>query len=118
MMEAPHGPGEGADQFIPIRKSDILAALLSEGAFKSDDERDKFGRLCEMLAALAHYYYFKTLERLRGDYYYFGPDVARHAALDRAARDRAYADLKQSLDGVLREANFTEIPHADIREAH
>src|SRR5208282_2858035 len=108
----------GLDQFIPVRKSDILAALLKQGAFKSDDERDKFGRLCDMLAAIAHYYYFKTLERLRGDYYYFGPEVAPHAALEPAARDRAYADLKQSLEQVLQAANFVEIPHAEIEEAH
>ena len=118
MMKAPDKPTDCFDQFIPVRKGDILAALLKQGAFKSADERDKFGRLCEMLAAIAHYHFFKTLERLRGDYYYFSPEVAPHAALDRAGRDRAYADLVRSLGAVLHEANFTEIPHADIREAH
>ena len=118
MTTAPPGPSDGFDQFIPVRKSDILAALLEQGAFKSDDERDKFGRLCDMLAAIAHYYYFKTLERLRGDYYYFSPEVAPHAAFEPAARDRAYADLRQSLERVLQAANFVEIPHAEIREAH
>lgn len=118
MMKAPDTPTDGFDQFIPVRKGDILAALLKQGAFKSGDERDKFGRLCEMLAAIAHYYFFKTLERLRGDYYYFSPEVASHAGLDRTVRDRAYADLVRSLGAVLHEANFTEIPHADIREAH
>jgi Protein of unknown function (DUF3754) len=113
-----HRPIEGVDRFIPVRKSDILATLLRQGAFKNDDERDKFGRLCEMLEAIAHYYYFRRLERLRGDYYYFNPEIAPHAALDRAARDQAYAELKRSLDEVLEEANFSEIPHADIREAH
>jgi len=38
-------PNGGLDQFIPVRKSDILSALLKQGAFKSDDERDKFSRL-------------------------------------------------------------------------
>ena len=113
-----HTANDGLDQFIPVRKSDILAALLKQGAFKSDDERDKFSRLCDMLAAIAHYHYFKTLERLRGDYYYFSPEVASRAAFDRDAQDRAYANLRQSLEEVLEEANFTEIPHADIREAH
>jgi Protein of unknown function (DUF3754) len=118
MTQPRHGSNDGLEQFIPVRKSDILAALLQQGAFKNDDERDKFGRLCEMVAALAHYHYFKTLERLRGDYYYFNPEIAPHAALDRAARDRAYTDLVLSLQNVLHEANFTDIPHADIREAH
>ena len=118
MTTAPHEPDDGFDQFIPVRKSDILAALLAQGAFKNADERDKFGRLCDMLAAIYHYDYFKTLERLRSDYYYFSPEIAPHAAFDGDARDRAYADLKQSLDQVLQAANFAEIPHAEIREAH
>jgi hypothetical protein len=117
-MARPNPPNDGFDQFIPVRKSDILAALLKQGAFKSDGERDKFGRFCDMLAAIAHYHYFKTLEHLRGDYYYFSPEVAPHAAFDRDAHDRAYANLRHSLEEVLEEANFTEIPHADIREAH
>jgi len=108
----------GLDQFIPVRKSDILSALVEEDACTNDEERQKFRRLCDMLAAIYHYEYFQTLERLRNDYYYFSPDVAPHAALDRAARDRCYDDLVQSLEQVLKEANFTELPHAEIGDAH
>jgi hypothetical protein len=108
----------GLDQFIPVRKSDIQSALLEHGAFKSDEEREKFRRLCDMLAAIYHYEYFQTLERLRSDYYYFSPEVAPHAALDRAARERCYGDLLQSLEQVLKDANFTELPHAEIDDAH
>jgi hypothetical protein len=71
-----------------------------------------------MLAAIYHYDSFKTLERLRNDYYYFNPEVAAHAPLDGPARDRCYDDLTQSLEQVLKTANFTELPHADIDEAH
>jgi hypothetical protein len=108
----------GLDQFIPVRKSDIQSALLEHGAFKSDEEREKFRRLCDMLAAIYHYEYFQTLERLRNDYYYFSPEVAPHAALDRAARERCYGDLLQSLEQVLKDANFIELPHAEIDDAH
>jgi hypothetical protein len=55
---------------------------------------------------------------LRSDYYYFSLEVAPHAALDRAPRDRCYDDLVQSLEQVLKEANFTELPHAEIGDAH
>jgi hypothetical protein len=109
---------DGLDQFIPVRKSDILSALVEQGDCKSDEDRKKFRRLCDMLAAIYHYDYFQTLERLRNDYYYFGPEVAPHAALERAARERCYVDLVQSLEQVLKEANFTELPHADIGDAH
>jgi Protein of unknown function (DUF3754) len=108
----------GLDQFIPVRKSDILSALVEEGARKSDEERKKFRRLCDMLAAIYHCEYFQTLERLRNDYYYFSPDITPHAALDSASRDRCYGDLVQSLEQVLKDANFTELPHAEIGDAH
>ena len=112
---AHHTANDGLDQFIPVRKSDILSALVEQGACKSDADREKFRRLCDMLAAIYHYDYFQTLERLHNDYYYFSPEVAPHAALDRASRDRCYGDLVQSLEQVLKDANFTALPHAEIR---
>jgi hypothetical protein len=113
-----HTAADGFDRFIPIRKSDILEALCRQGAFASRGERDKFRRLCEMMAAIAHFVFFKTLERLRSDYYYFNPEITAHAALDRAALDGAYADLVHSLERVLGEANFVEMSHAEIDAAH
>ncbi len=59
----------GRDRFIPVRKSDILDALIEQGAFIGNEACDKFRRLCEMLASIYHYEYFATLERLRSDYY-------------------------------------------------
>jgi hypothetical protein len=119
MTDAAHPTANGGlDQFIPIRKSDIQSALLEHGAFKSDEDREKFRRLCDMLAAIYHYDYFRTLERLRNDYYYFSPEVAPHAALDRAARERCYGDLVHSLEQVLKDANFTALPYAEIGDAH
>ena len=114
----PHPAEDGLDKFIPVRKNDLLAALLAQGDLPGGAEREKFERLCQMLAAIYHYEYFELLDRLRGDYYYFSPDVAPHAAVDRTASERAYADLVQSLDRVLKDANFTELPHAEIHDAH
>ena len=111
-------PAAARDRFIPIRKSDILAALVEQGAFAAAAEREKFRRFCAMLAAIYHYEYFATLERLRDDYYYFNPEIAPHAAMDRALIERCYADLVRSLDQVLKSANFVELPHAEIGDAH
>jgi hypothetical protein len=106
------------DRFVPVRKSDIVAALLKDEAFADDAERQKFHQLCEMLASIYHCEYFATLRRLRDDYYYFNPEIAPHAAMDGALIERSYADLLQSLDGVLKDANFAELAHAEIGEAH
>ena len=109
---------DGHHRFVPIRKSDMLAALIQRGALADDTEREKFRRLCEMLASIYHYEYFAALERLRNDYYYFNPAIAPHAAMDRELIERSYSDLVQTLDQVLKGANFVELPHAEIGEAH
>jgi hypothetical protein len=108
----------GRDRFIPVRKNDILDTLIEQGAFIGDGAGDKFRRLCEMLASIYHYEYFATLERLRSDYYYFNPAAVSHAVRDQAQTERAYADLLQSLDRVLKIANFVELSHAEISDAH
>jgi Protein of unknown function (DUF3754) len=108
----------GRDRFIPVRKSDILDALIGQGAFAGDAARDQFRRLSDMLASIYHYEYFAMLERLRSDYYYFNPAAAPHAVRDRALTERAYADLVQSLERVLKIANFVELSHAEIGDAH
>jgi len=106
------------DRFVPIRKSDMLDALIERGALAAGAEREKFGRFCDMLASIFHYEYFAALERLRNDYYYFNPAIAPPAAVDRKLIDRSYADLVQTLDRVVKDANFVELPHVEIGEAH
>src|SRR5579862_7409399 len=115
---ADRAANDGPDQFIPVRKSDLLSALVEQGDCKSEEDREKFRRLCAMLAAIYHYDYFQALERLRNDYYYFSPEVAPHAAIERASRERCYGDLVQSLEQVLKDASFIELPHAEIGDAH
>ena len=110
--------GDAAERAVPVRKSDIVDALAAGGGFADDAEREKFRRLCALLASIYHYEYFAALERLRNDYYYFNPEAAPHAALDYVALDRSYADLIATLDKVLKDANFVELPHAEIGAAH
>src|SRR5262249_46091465 len=44
--------------------------------------------------------------------------VAAHATADPAVLERCYSDLLRSLDRVLKVANFTELAHAEIGDAH
>jgi hypothetical protein len=61
-------PGGGErDQFIAVRKEDILDALVEDGPLGSEAERAQFRLICRMLAAIYHYQYFSQLERLRHD---------------------------------------------------
>jgi Protein of unknown function (DUF3754) len=109
---------DARDRYLPVRKDDILSALAQQRASADPAGSEKFRRLCEMMAAIYHYEYFAMLERLRSDYYYFNPQVAQRATADPAMLERCYGDLVQSLDRVLKVADFTELPHAEIGDAH
>lgn len=105
------------DRFIPIRKIDVLDAIVADGAF-GEAEREKFRQLCRLLAAILHQRFFDRLERLRNDYFYFSPDVDHRQGVDGGTIERAYQELIETLIGVLTSANFTEIAHEEINQAH
>ena len=106
------------DHFIAVRKTDILDALIGHGGLADETQGDKFRQVCRRLAALYHYEYFAELERLHDDYFYFDPELEPHARFDQAALERAYADLVASFATVLADANFVEMSHAEIAQAH
>lgn len=108
---------ERRDQFIPVRKEDLFSTLIKQGDLADPVERELFWRFARTLRTICHYEYSETLDRLRDDYYYFNPEVAGHTA-DRAKSDQAYDDLIRSLDKVLKDANFEELPHEEVTEAH
>jgi hypothetical protein len=109
---------QGQDQFIPVRKEDLFSALIKQGDLADPLERELFWRFARTLRTICHYEYSETLDRLRDDYYYFSPEIAGHAAVDRVKGDCAYEDLIRSLDKVLKDANFEELPHEHVTEAH
>jgi hypothetical protein len=106
------------DQFIPVRKEDLLSALIKQGDLADPAERELFWRFARTLRTICHYEYSETLDRLRDDYYYFNPEVAGHTAADHIKSDCAYDDLVRSLDKVLKDANFEELPHEEVADAH
>jgi len=105
---------EERDKFIPIRKRDIVEALIASGGLPGS-ERVRFEQLCRMLGSIFHYEYFDRLERLRDDYYYFNPAITVREGLDDEALERARAEFTQSLEEVLKGANYEEIDSADLR---
>jgi len=106
------------DKFIPVRKEDLLGVLIKQGDFADTAECELFWRLARTLRTICHYEYSETLDRLRDDYYYFDPEVAGLAAVDLAKSDCAYDDLIRSLDKILKDANFEELPHEGVADAH
>ncbi|MBX9846205.1 MAG: DUF3754 domain-containing protein [Xanthobacteraceae bacterium] len=114
---APGGAGE-REHFIPVRKVDVLNALIDTGGLDAPSDREKFRQLCRMLGAIYHYEYYDELERLREDYFYFDPETDGHSRADTATLERAYDDLIVALTSALHDANFIEITHEEIERAH
>ena len=107
----------GRDKFIPVRKEELFSALIKQGDLADVAERELFWRFARTLRTICHYEYSETLDRLRDAYYYFNPEVAGHVAADNAKSDLAYEDLIQSLDKVLKDANFEQLPYEDVAGA-
>src|SRR5262245_41407904 len=121
MTETCSSQDSAADQrerFIPVRKAEILSALVQHGAITNQNERSKFSEICRMLAAIYHFEYFDRLERLRHAYFYFDPELGRQPNFDPATLDRAYDELIDSLIGVLKGANFVDVSPDQIGHAH
>jgi Protein of unknown function (DUF3754) len=92
--------------------------LVKQGEFADTAECDLFRRFARTLRNICHFEYSETLDQLRDDYYYFSPEIAGLASADRAKSDFTYSNLIRSLDGILKDANFEELPHEDIADAH
>ena len=80
---SPDSAPDDRDRFIPVRKVDILSALVDHGAIAGTDERGKFIEICRMLAAIYHFEYFELLEKLRHAYFYFDPELGQHPDFER-----------------------------------
>jgi len=106
------------DQFIPVRKSDVLAALVTHGGLRDVHDRDAFAQVCRALASIYHYEYFDLLEKLHNDYFYFSPDLDANRKFDATVLERAYRDLMDSFIALLRGANFVEVSHEEIERSH
>jgi hypothetical protein len=117
MDQTSGGTGE-RDHFIPVRKIDVLEAVVSDKTLGNEADRQKLRQLFRLLGAILHQRFFDRLEKLRDDYFYFSPEVDHHLGVDAGTIEHAYNELVDTLLGVLHNANFTEIPHDEINQAH
>jgi Protein of unknown function (DUF3754) len=113
----PSGASEERGQFIPVRKTDVLNALVGGTSLDGDCEREKFLHVCRLLASIYHYTHFEQLERLRDAYFYFSPEIDPHARFDPATLQAAYVELIDAFTAVLAGANFVEVSPAEIERA-
>lgn len=107
---------EERDQFIPVRKRDVLDALMRHGGM-ADAEQERFRQLCRLLGSIFHYEYLDRLEKLKDDYFYFNPAISAEGRLDDKALEQARAEFTQSLEEVLQGANYVELSGTEIGRA-
>ncbi len=113
----PDGTAAPRDQFIPVRKADILSALVDHGRLR-DREMEQFRLFARLLGAIYHYEYFDRLETLRNDYYYFNPDLPHDMPVDPQVLARAHDELVATLVGALTKADFVEVMPDDLARSH
>ena len=104
------------EKFIPLRKSDIVAALVTHAGLPADQALS-LRRFARMLGAIFHVGYFGELDRLREAYFYFDPEVSAPASRPAGDTEAAYRSLSDEFVRVVTEANFVEIPHEEIVHA-
>ncbi len=114
MAEAGDSEAERRERFIPVRKGEIIAALLAEPKLAEPAAQSEFQHLCKLVASIFHYEHFEELERLKDAYHHFNP---HHPGSSNAASEAAYADLLATLRRVLTRANFIEVTGEEMARA-
>jgi len=101
-----------AEQFIPVRKGDIVEALLADSS-RTPAERDTFRQFCRLIGSVFHYEHFEELEQLKEAYHHFNP----HHSGSGPVHEAAYPALLALLRRVLGRANFVEVPAEELDRA-
>ena len=104
------------ERFIPFRKSDVVTMCADE---VSDEEREPFRAVVELLESLLHHEFRGRLEALKDAYYPFNPDVDVRSVHEPSAaeRDAAQERLVEELTALAEAANFERISPDDLDRA-
>lgn len=103
---------DGSLHFIPVLKSDLIAALADQGLQK--DQACDFRTLCSFVGAYFHHDFYDELNELRDTYAWFTPSGPRPQRRPEQDTERAYADLMSTFESVMARANFVELPRKDV----
>ena len=105
-------------QFIPVRKSDIVARLAADKDLAGEARHEVFAGFCKLLGLTIHYEFFDELERMKDAYFHFEPRVAGARPEVATTSEAAYAELIGLLVDVLGRANFIEAPADEVERAY
>lgn len=106
------------EQFIPIRKSDLVRLLAADERL-AEEHREHFRQLCELLAATFHFEYHRRLEGLKDLYAAFNPDAdtCELVEISEAKRVVLRDNLFDHFVALLERANYQRLTRDQIQNA-
>ncbi len=105
---------EAFDYYIPVRKSEIVSAILHHEAL-SDADRPELASLIRWLALLFHMEFFVTSEHIKELYVGLNPDQKGSHPLHTSHAQRQ--EFLDDLDKVMIAANFRPLTNDEVEEA-
>lgn len=109
---------EAHENFIPVRKIELVKNL--SGKFPAK-QRDSFNQFCRIVESIYHFNYHKNLETLKELYIPFDPDsekflvkISGHSPDDRGGKQER---ILQEIHGLLKSGNYKEIPYSELEKA-
>ena len=105
---------EAFDYYIPVRKSEIVAAVLHHQSL-SDSDRPVMASLIRWLALLFHMEFFATSEHIKELYVGLNPDQKGSFPLETSPAQRQV--FIEELDRVLIAANFRPLSNEEVEDA-
>ncbi len=98
---------EDREHYIPLRKSDLVALLLSDKKLPYE-QREDFKQFCKLISAVFHFEYLERLERLKDDFAPFDPDSQTRPLkpLNLDQREKKLEELFAEFRSLMERANF------------
>jgi hypothetical protein len=106
------------NRFIPFRKTDVVDMCADESKL-TPDKVSAFREFCQILEAIFHYEFHKTLEQLKTCYAPFNPDADTRnlVAYSPAEKKDLQKKLVAEMTAVLTAANFEQITARDLKQS-
>jgi len=105
---------EAFDYYIPVRKSEIVSAILHHESLSAAD-RPEMASLIRWLALLFHMEFFATSEHIKELYVGLNPDQKGDTPLETSHAQRQV--FLEELDKVLIAANFRPLTNDEVEDA-
>ena len=106
------------EHYIPLRKADVVDWLAAEPTL-TQQERESFRSLCQIVTATFHLHFHELLEQLKETYGFFDPDrvTQRMTEVSESEEDEQADRLFDHLCKLLEHGNFRSLSRTAIEEA-